>query len=174
MKKCSKSKIKNDDIVGHIPEKLAEVLYQPLADGIITFLSFKHSLSLFIRQVASLIYSIHHIRRLKLLTRLRVGLSHLREHKFYHNFHDTLCSCRSNSIESVEHFLLHCPNYSTYRCYLFDDLRQKEILILPFSCSYLVQILLLGNKFNFATNKEILSCIINFIINSKRFDGPLY
>ena len=124
------------------------------------------------------LYSIHHIRRLKLLPRLRVGLSHLREHEFYHNFHDTLdplCSCRLNSIESVEHFLLHCPNYSTYRCYLFDDLRQKEILILPFSCSYLVQILLLGNnKFNFATNKEILSCVINFIINSKRFDGPLY
>ena len=132
----------------------------PELQNSVSFLSFKHSLSLFIRPVASPIYSIHHIRGLKLLTRLRVGLSHLREHKFYHNFHDTLdplCSCRSNSIESVEHFLLHCPNYSTYRCYLFDDLRQKEILILPFSCSYLVQILLLGNnKFNFATNHTVV------------------
>ena len=36
MFKCSKSKIKNDDIVGHIPDKLAEALYQPLVDGIIT------------------------------------------------------------------------------------------------------------------------------------------
>ena len=130
------------------------------------------------RPVASPIYTIHHIRGLKLLTRLRVGLSHLREHKFHHNFHDTLdplCSCRSNSIESVENFLLYCPNYSTYRYNLFDNLRQKEILILPYSRSYLVQILLYGNnKFNFASNKEILFCVINFIFNSKRFDGPLY
>ena len=90
---------------------------------------------------------VHRIRGLKLLTRLRVGLSHLREHKFYHKFHDTLdplCSCRSNSIESVEHFLLHCPNYSTYRYYLFDNLRQKEILILLLT--FLVQILLFGNN----------------------------
>ena len=96
----------------------------------------------------------------------------------HHKFDDTLdplCSCRSNSIESVEHLPLHCPNYSTYRCYLFDNLRQKEILILPYSGSFLVQILIFGNdEFNFSCNKEIISCVINFIFNSKRFYGPLY
>ena len=38
---------------------------------------------------------------IKLLTRLRLGLSHLRQHKFNHNFQDTinpLCPC---SLESV-------------------------------------------------------------------------
>ena len=46
---------------------------------------------------------------LKLLTRLRDCLSHLREHKFEHNFNDIIDPvffCRTNSIESVEHFRL--------------------------------------------------------------------
>ena len=112
------------------------------------------------------------------LTRLRLGLSHLREHKFRNNFNDTInpfCPCGTNSIESAEHFLLHCPNFSIYRCSLFDSLRQNEICILPYSSSYLVKILLFGNdKFNIKTNKNILTSVIDFIIQSKRFDGPLF
>ena len=56
--------------------------------------------------------------RVKLLTHLRVGLSHLRSHTFSHNFQDTkhpTCSCTSKDIETVEHCLLNCPNYSTTR-----------------------------------------------------------
>ena len=60
----------------------------PEVQNSVSLLSFKHSLSLFIRPAASPIYTIHHIRGLKLLTRLRVGLSHLREYKFHHNSHD--------------------------------------------------------------------------------------
>ena len=138
--------------------------------------SFKHSLLSFIRPVASSIYTIHNPRGLKLLSRLRVGLSHLREHKFHHNFNDTLdpfCSCRTNSRESVKHFLLHCPNYSTIRCQLFDGLLQKEINCLPYTSSYLKDILIYGNKkFDLVSNKVILSSVIDFIIRSKRFDGP--
>ena len=42
---------------------------------------------------------------------LRVGFSHLREQKFRYGFLDTIdpfCNCRTNSIETTEHFLLHC------------------------------------------------------------------
>ena len=49
---------------------------------------------------------------LKLLTRMRVNLSHLIEHKFKHGFQDTLnplCSCINLETESVEYFLLRCP-----------------------------------------------------------------
>ena len=49
------------------------------------------------------VYKIHDPIGLKLLTRMRVNLSHLREHKFRHNFLDTLnslCSC-SLEIESL-------------------------------------------------------------------------
>ena len=58
------------------------------------------------------IYDIHdHPIGIKYLTRLRVGLSHLRAHKFAHNFNDT-SSCMNNKAETVEHFLLFCPAYS--------------------------------------------------------------
>ena len=42
---------------------------------------------------------------LSYLTRLRVGLNHLRKHKFRHNFRDSLnpiCNC-GNAIESTKH-----------------------------------------------------------------------
>ena len=124
-------------------------ILDPKLQNSVSLSSFKRSLLLFIRPNASPIYTIHHPRGLKLLTRRRVGLSHLREHKFHHNFHDTLnplCFCRTNSIESVEHFLLHCPIYATYRCTLFNSLRQSEICMLPYSNTHLVRILLFGNE----------------------------
>ena len=49
---------------------------------------------------------------MKLLTILRVGLSHLREHKFKHSFQDTLnpiCSC-GEYIETSSDYLLLCPD----------------------------------------------------------------
>ena len=51
---------------------------------------------------------------LKLLTRSRLGLSHLNEHRFNHNFHsciNPLGSC-SLAIESTTHILLHCHHFS--------------------------------------------------------------
>ena len=50
----------------------------------------------------------------KVLTRLRLGLSHLCEHKFKHSFQDTLnplCSC-GKEVETTFHFVISCPNYS--------------------------------------------------------------
>ena len=90
----------------------------PEIQNSLTFSSFKHPLLRFIRPTASPIYNIQHSGGLKLLTRLSVGLSHLREHKFRHNFNDTIdqiCNCRTKAIESVEHFLLRCPNHTHYR-----------------------------------------------------------
>ena len=71
--------------------------------------SFKHSLLRFIRPTASPIYNIQHSRGLKLLTRLRVGLSHLSEHKFRHNFNDTIeisWPCKSTTCYPVLYVLL--------------------------------------------------------------------
>ena len=102
----------------------------------LTFSSFKHSLLRFIRPTASLIYNMQYSRGLKLLTRLRVGPSHLHEHKFCQNFNDTIdpiSYCRTNAIESVEHFLLQCHNHTHYRSSLFDNLCQNGISILPLS-----------------------------------------
>ena len=139
-------------------------------------MSFKHSLLQFIRPTASPVYRVHHPRGLKLLTRLRLGFSHLREHKFRHNFHDTINPfrlCKTNDIETNEHFLLHCPNYSTQRLILFDNLRANGISFLPLNSSSVVKLFLYGcDNHNITTDKIILLNVIEFIIQSKRFDEP--
>ena len=56
----------------------------------------------------------HCLKGVKLLTWLRLGLSHFREHKFKHSFQDSLnpvCSC-GNDIETSAHFLLYSLNFS--------------------------------------------------------------
>ena len=58
--------------------------------------SFKTKLLSFIRPVQSNVYNIFDPQGLKLLARLRLGFSHLNEHRFRHNFQDCinpLCSC---------------------------------------------------------------------------------
>ena len=65
------------------------------------------------------------ITTLKLLTKLRLVLSHLREHKFKHSFQDTLnpfCS-RGKEVETTFHFLLTYPNYSDERFTLLGKIR---------------------------------------------------
>ena len=50
----------------------------------------RKSLLSFIVPICSSLFSIHHHVGVKLLARLRLGFSHLREHKFRHNFHNTM------------------------------------------------------------------------------------
>ena len=72
----------------------------------------KHLLS-FIRPEANNIFNVHNAKRIKLLTRLRVGFCHLKEGKFQHNFEDAVnpfCSCR-NFVESITHVFLHCSHF---------------------------------------------------------------
>ena len=72
------------------------------------------------------LFSTHNPFGVKLLTRLRLQLSHLNEHKFRHGFEDTIspmCSCNAE-IESNEHFLLRCHFYSSQRLELFNKLNK--------------------------------------------------
>ena len=78
-----------------------------------SFLSFKDSFRKVGRATAKPIYNIHNPSDLKFLARLTLGLSHLNEHKFKHNFQDcvnSLCSC-SLEIEFVSHFFRHCHHF---------------------------------------------------------------
>ena len=61
---------------------------------------FKSKILKFIRPTASSIFGCHNPIGVQLLTRLRLGLNHLREHIFKHGFQDTLnplCSCGKRS-----------------------------------------------------------------------------
>ena len=62
----------------------------------------------------STVFNCNNYKGIRLITLLRVGMSHLREHKFKHNFQDCLnpiYSCGLD-IESTSHFLLHCPSFN--------------------------------------------------------------
>ena len=59
-------------------------------------LTFRNSLLKIGRHAPKPVYKIHNANVLKLLTRLRLGITHLNEQKFNHNFKDCvnlLCSC---------------------------------------------------------------------------------
>ena len=87
---------------------------------------FKKELLKFIRPVPNSTCNINDSKGLKLLTRLRLGLSHLGDHKFRHNFQDCvfpMCSC-SQDIKTTAHFLLHCPNHHCAKKTLFHKINE--------------------------------------------------
>ena len=74
-------------------------------------------------------------------------MSHLREHKFRHNFQNCLnpiCSCGLD-IESTSQFLLHCPTFNDERYTLLSTLNNIDCKLLEFTKSFLSQTLLYGN-----------------------------
>ena len=73
---------------------------------------FRKKLLTFIRPLENDTYEIYDPLGVRLLNRLRLGFSYLREHKFRHNFADTLnplCSC-SFETEDAEHYFLRYQN----------------------------------------------------------------
>ena len=65
------------------------------------FLTFKENIRQFIRTAANCVYNCHNPKGIKLITRLRVSLNHLREHKFKYNSQEPLnpiCNCGPLSI----------------------------------------------------------------------------
>ena len=75
-----------------------------------SFSIFKKNILKFIRPSPNSIFNCHNPKKLKLLTRLRLGLSHLRDHKFKHSFQDSVnptCNCGTDV--KTTHYLLHCP-----------------------------------------------------------------
>ena len=98
------------------------------------------------RPCANSILDIHNPLGIKLLTRLRLGLSPLHQHKLRHWFQDTLnllCKCRKD-IESTVHFFLHCTNFLIPRQTLFQKIRNIDDSILSQSETQLTQTRLYG------------------------------
>ena len=130
----------------------------------------------FIRPSENPIFNCHNPSEITLITRLRLGLSYLREHKFRHNFQDTLsriCSCGEN-IETNTHYLLHCSNYLNERMTLLTNLQNVEENILDRNYSRISEIHLYGDSsFNDVKNTSILNSTIQYIFGTKRFDVAL-
>ena len=122
-------------------------------------------------------YGIDNPTGLKLLTHLRLGLSHLNDHKFNHNFKDCinpLCSC-SLSVENNVHFFLHCHHFSLQRQTLMNNIKSIDKDIINETDSDLVNILLFGSsKYQYHIDSKILSFSIDFILKTESFSGQLY
>ena len=131
---------------------------------------FKNSLLEIGRPMPKPTFNIHNPLGLKLLTRLRLGLSHLNEHRFNHNFEDCinpLCSC-SLEVESTTHFFLHCHNFVNIRNTLLNKLNSISCDISNCSDRSLTKLILYGNpKFSFQQNLDIINASIEYMINSK-------
>ena len=142
----------------------------------LSFYSFRKFLSKSIRPIPNFLFDAYDPHGIKLLTRLRVGLSHLREQKFRHGFNDTIdpfCPCNME-IESVSHFFLRCLNYTNLRSDLMNELMKINPNFSQYNHDHLTEILLYGDKnVTHLINTEIINLSISFIIKSGRFDGPL-
>ena len=126
------------------------------------------------RPHANSTYRIHNLVGIRLLTRLRLGLSHLNEHKFRHNFAgcvNPLCSC-SIKPETTLHFFLHCRNFLNNRRKLIDKIKLLDETPLQLNDESLLTVLFFGsNIHNEQVNVQILNASIDYIIDSDRLAG---
>ena len=131
----------------------------------------------FIRPSPNSIFYIYNPYGIKLLTRLRLGLSHLNEHKFKHGFNDTtnpICVC-GGGIESINHFFLHFLEYFEARQTLFDNIQSIDKMLLSKNEPSLTHLLLYGDpKCNSNVNAFIPNSAIKFLLFLGRFNGPLF
>ena len=141
------------------------------------FIYLQEKLLKFIRPSGNSVFRCHNPKGIKLLTRLRLGLSHLREHKFKHGFLDSLnpfCSCGQN-IETSINFLLHCSNYSIERLTFLNIVRNIDSNILSKNDLKVTKTLLYADDSSYddTNNTLIMNAIMEFLFRFKRFDVPL-
>ena len=106
----------------------------------------------------------------------RVGLSHLRGHKFRLNLRDSLnpiCNC-SNAIESTKHYLFHCSNFKNERQSLLQNVRIVNPNLISTNKDVLTHLLLYGdNTLTDNTNTFLLNCVIEYKTSTKCLNDPL-
>ena len=78
--------------------------------------------------VGNSIYGIYEQFGVRLINRMRLGFSYLREHKFGHNFANPLCSCILKT-ENTEHFFLRCQNNLSTCTTLMNELNNVSYVI---------------------------------------------
>ena len=128
----------------------------------------KHILAI-IRPFANRTFQCHKPKGLKLITKLRREIRHLRFQKFKYIFQDTLNpTCNSGNVETTVHYLLHCPNFSKERLTFFNKLQSIDANTLSKELAYG------DHSFNDEKNASILIASIEYIVSTKRFHALLF
>ena len=111
------------------------------------FSAFKNNILNLIRLIPNSIFNCENHTEIKLITRLRVGLSHLRKHKFKHSFQDTLNSIWSCGfdVESTTQYVLNCLIYNDERLTLLNTIKNIDCRLLDVTETILIKTLLFGN-----------------------------
>ena len=138
---------------------------------------FKKRLLSFIGPIPSNVYNIFDPIGLKFLTRLRLGLSHLNEHRFRHNFQECinpLCSCGLET-ENTSHYLLYYHHFSQNRINLMNSVNSVFENFDILSDNIKTDVLLYGDpRLGGESNKIILEETISYIKTSERFIGSFF
>ena len=126
---------------------------------------------------ASVLINIYNPHGLKLLTRLRLGLSHLLGHKFNHNFSDWLdeiCMC-GKDIESTNHFPLQCSLFLKERQALMNKIRDIDSSLINQNENSLCYTFPFGkDDMNDSENAHILNATKEYILSTERFNVHLF
>ena len=138
---------------------------------------FKKRLFSFIHPIPSNVYNVFDPIGLKFLTSLRLGFSHLNEHRFRHNFQECinpLCAC-SLETENTSHYLLHCHHFSQNRINLMNSVNFVFENFDILSDNIKTDVLLYGDpRLDGESNKIILEATISCIKTSQRFTGSIF
>ena len=120
------------------------------------------------RSKANSVLNCNNSKGLKFVTRLRLRLSLLREHKFKHSFQDSinpLWSC-SLDVESTIHYFLQCPLFTIKRHTLLNTISQIDNKLLHSNESNLTQHLFCNPYRDTKTNTEILNATVNYVLTT--------
>ena len=123
---------------------------------------FKGVILKFTRPEPNQLFNVDSNEGIKFLTRIRLRLSQLVDHKFRHNFPDCLnpvCSC-DQEIKTSTHFLFHCSNYHCAR----QKVKKIDSSILMQNNQVITKNLLSSDeKLKAVQNKSILTSAIEFL-----------
>lgn len=141
-----------------------------------SLIAFKKAILKSVWKPPNPVYNIHKTLELKLLTCLCLGLSHLQEHKFRHNFRDCinpLCLCNLEP-ETTIHFFPRCRHCTPIGTILLNDLKKVAFNITHLSDDRIVQVILYGDtNLSIETKLLILNASILYTLQSEIFNGPL-
>ena len=135
-----------------------------------SLISFKYKILKFIRPSENRAFPCNNSKGIRLLNRVRLGLSHFREHESKYNVQGTLnptCSCGEDIVISC-HYLLHCSLYNNERLALLNVIQSINNSILELGDSHIVEVPLHGRNF------LDLNTTIKFLLETRRFDERLF
>ena len=107
---------------------------------------------------------------------MRLGLSHLADHKYRRSFQNCLnpiCSC-GQEVETTRHFLLHCLSYRCARKTFFEKINLIDSNILQQSELSITNDLFFGSeKLKDHKNNALLTSMVEFIQSTERLKYQL-